>query len=180
MHQCTHAHTCTQVKLPLDYPTAPPTLTFLTPIEHCNILDGVPCPNLLFGSWAPTLTVASVLTQLVLLMKEQSRGDALVPSLAALDEAAFTAKAQESVRKFATADQEFPAVAVKMVTDDTEPVQWPHDYFIVKGDFETPDGDDAALPRIKLAFGGTAAKTAAVAVVPLADDVRAKVMAMEL
>jgi ubiquitin-protein ligase len=172
-----------EVKLPLEYPNAPPSLAVLTPIEHCNILDGSPCPNLLSLSpnqWSSAMTVHSVIMQFTQLLKEQSRGDALVPALAALDEAAFAAKAQESVKKYATADQDFPPIAVKMATDETEAVQWPHDYLILKGDFESCAGEDAALPRMKLRFGGAAKAKAAAAVMPVADDVRARVMAMAL
>jgi ubiquitin-conjugating enzyme (huntingtin interacting protein 2) len=62
------------VELPLDYPAMPPKLSFLTPIEHCNVVDGVPCPNLIFGgAWAPALSVRSVLTNLQMIMSEPSK-----------------------------------------------------------------------------------------------------------
>jgi ubiquitin-protein ligase len=67
-----------EIKLPVAYPNEPPALAFITPIEHCNVLDGVPCPNLLYGAWSPAATVRMVLTQLDQLMKEPSKGACIV------------------------------------------------------------------------------------------------------
>jgi ubiquitin-protein ligase len=71
-----------EIKLPPDYPNTPPLLSFVTPIEHCNILNGVPCPNLLYGAWSPATTIRAVLAQLEQLMKEPSKG-AQISSLCA-------------------------------------------------------------------------------------------------
>jgi hypothetical protein len=183
-----------EIKLPLEYPNVPPTLAFLTPIEHCNIFDGVPCPNLLFGSWSPMLTTHSVLTQLIQLLKEQSRGDALRPELAGLDDQAFRAVAQESVRSFASADQQFPvgSTASKKLGAGAGIVHWPHSYIILKAEVKSSSGDDAMLPRIKLRIGGPSALASmpaqpegkgavtAMEVLPVAEAIEAEVLAMQL
>ena len=187
-----------EVKLPEEYPAVPPSLAILTPIRHCNILDGVPCPNLLFGAWSPSLTVHSVVTQLAQLLKEQSRGDALVPALAAMDEAAFEEVARENAAQFATPDQQFPPPASSAQAKggsggskkDAAPFVWPHAYFILKGEFENAAGEEARLPRIKVKFDHTwEAAGGAAAAAPEAEtyvvedvsaEVRAKIMAMTL
>lgn len=174
-----------EVKLPMDYPIAPPKLAFLTPIEHCNIKDGVPCPNLLFGSWSKAMTVHSVLTQLDQLLKEQQKGDALIPELAAMSDEQFLKTAQASVTRHATHDQQFPTPVKKVSSGGEEAQEWPHDYLILKGEYETKEGEDAFLPRIKLNFtasgnnqGGGAASGPTVE--PVEAELAAKIMAMNL
>merc|ERR1719160_1251162 len=111
-----------EIKIPVDYPNAPPAVSFKTQIEHCNILQGVPCPNLLFSSWAPALTIRSVLLQLVELLKEQKKGDALRPELAALEPDAFAALARKSTATHATPQQQFVQTPPK--TSPTEAISW--------------------------------------------------------
>ena len=186
-----------EVKLPLEFPIAPPKLTFLTPIKHCNIKDGVPCPNLLYGTWSKSMTVHAVLTQLDQLLKEQQKGDALDAELAAMDPDTFTTVVQEAVRKHATADQEFAAPAAAASEKKEDALKWPHNYLILKGEFENGEQQEALLPRLKLTFGAddaapagaapTAAPTAAAvpgaaaAVTPVEPaELRAQILGMTL
>ena len=142
------------IKLPIEYPQKAPTLSFVTPIEHCNISDGVPCPGLLSLSadrWSPAMNVHSVMRQLDQLLKDQSKGDALRPELASMDDAAFYALAQEATAKYAVPEQEFPPAPPKKVAEKKQ--VWAHNYLVLKGDFLNDAGEQAFLPRIKLTFG---------------------------
>lgn len=143
-----------EINLPLKYPQSPPKLSFVTSIKHCNIKDGVPCPNLLYGQWSPNMSVASVLSQLDQLLKEQQKGDALVPELAAMDNDAFVALVKEDMKKNAGADQEFAKEVAEVVEkkEKKEGMDWPHNYLILRGEFENSEGGEADLPRILLRF----------------------------
>jgi ubiquitin-conjugating enzyme E2 N len=179
------------IKLPVEYPNVAPVLSFVTPIEHCNISDGVPCPGLLGLSsdrWSPKMTVHSVLQQLRDdLLNNQSKGDALRPELAAMDDADFFTLAKEATAKHATASQEFPPAPPKKKIEEKQ--VWAHDYLIIRGEFENSSGDPAELPRIKLKYkqetkpgAATAAAAAAAAAIcePCDADVEAAVLRMAL
>lgn len=178
------------IKLPLEYPNVAPVLSFVTPIEHCNIADGVPCPGLLGLSsdrWSPKMTVHSVLQQLRDdLLNNQSKGDALRPELAAMDDAAFFTLAKEATAKQAKASQEFPPPPPPKKVEEKQ--IWAHDYIILRGEFENANSEPADLPRIKLKFtAATAVKKAggslgaAIAVCePCTPDVEAAVLGMAL
>jgi len=151
-----------EIKLPLAYPAVPPQLSFVTPIKHCNIEGGVPCPNLLYGQWGPSNNVKAVLTQLVQILKEPSKSDALVPALAQMDDATLRTVVGDATRLHATADQEFSSsgdTATSSSGASSEPAAaerpWPHDYLVIRGEFRNLDaeGGDVQLPRIKLTFG---------------------------
>ena len=178
------------IKLPLEYPNVAPTLSFVTPIEHCNIADGVPCPGLLGLSsdrWSPKMTVHSVLQQLRDdLLNNQSKGDALRPELAAMDDAAFFTLAKEATAKQATASQEFPPPPPKKKVEEKQ--VWAHDYIILRGEIENANGEPADLPRIKLKFtapkagqkAGGSLEAVSSACEPCAPDVEEAVLGMSL
>merc|ERR1719436_327600 len=96
------------------------------------------------------MTVHSVLRQLDQLLRDQSKGDALRPELAAMDDAAFWKMAQESAKRHARVDQQFPPAPPRKAAG--KPLVWAHDYLTLKCDFENEAGEQAFLPRIKLKF----------------------------
>lgn len=66
------------VRLPANYPLAPPKIRFETPVYHCNISEsGQPCLDILDHSWAPNLTVPKVLESLRVLLAQPDPGNAL-------------------------------------------------------------------------------------------------------
>jgi ubiquitin-conjugating enzyme E2 T len=76
------------ITIPDDYPNAPPAVKFQTKIYHPNIdssgricLDSLkPSPH---GAWKPALNLATVLTQIRLLMSDPNKDDPLDTQIAA-------------------------------------------------------------------------------------------------
>lgn len=67
------------------HPFKPPTITFVTPIYHCNIhKSGTICLDILKDSWSPALTIDKVLLSISSLMAAANPDDPLVPDLANL------------------------------------------------------------------------------------------------
>jgi ubiquitin-protein ligase len=160
-----------EVTLPDNYPNAAPKLAFKTYIDHCNILNGEPCPDLLaLASWAPAQKVRSVLMLLQQLLKEQDYTKPLRADLAVLEPDVFAATAKASTAKFATADQTFENEEPQEAADaaPAEPIPWFHDYLIMAGGsrggsggcggefINAADGEHANLPRIKLSWANRA------------------------
>jgi len=102
-----------EVRLPEKFPNKAPSVSFVTPIYHCNIdKSGVPCPALLFGGggWTPSTNIRTVLMQLVQLMRDCDPGSALRADLGALcdkDPAAYAAEAKKFTAEQAAADLQF-------------------------------------------------------------------------
>ena len=73
------------IKLPDNYPFAPPTVKFLTPIQHVNINDkGDICLDILKNNWAASQNIQSVLLSLRLLLSSPCPDDPLNSQLAQL------------------------------------------------------------------------------------------------
>eukprot|EP00892_Ulva_mutabilis_P003925 jgi/Ulvmu1/1904/UM012_0063.1 len=91
--------------LPLEYPSAPPKVTFRTPIYHCNIRkDGSVGLDILHEAWRPALTIPTVLTAIQELLAEPRPEQALVGSVAHLyikERAAHDNTAADWTRRFA-------------------------------------------------------------------------------
>jgi ubiquitin-protein ligase/molybdopterin/thiamine biosynthesis adenylyltransferase len=173
------------LKLPDQYPLKAPSLVFNTSIEHMNILDGQPCPGLLgLTSWSPTSEVRGLLLQVAQLMKQPEPGDALRTDLSGMDPEQYNAHVRKAVELHATADQEFAAVgAAAEGVAETEPIEWFHDYLILRGSFTNKDGEEAQLPRMKLSSLHESSSSSAAgpaAVEPAAPEIEAKVLAMAL
>lgn len=187
-----------ELRFPDEYPAAPPALTFKTPIEHCNILDGKPCPDLLsLASWAPAQKVRSSLMLLLELLKEQDYTKPLRADLAVLEPGALFEKARAATALYATAEQAFDPV---VVAEAAEAIPWHHNYLIMGGgtrgglggaggEFENlKTREPASLPRIKLLFteggssqaGATGAGEAAETFEAVEPDLEAKIKAMTL
>nr|KAF6395681.1 ubiquitin conjugating enzyme E2 T [Rousettus aegyptiacus] len=81
-----------EVVIPERYPFEPPQIRFLTPIYHPNIDSaGRICLDILKlppkGAWRPSLSIATVLTSIQLLMSEPNPDDPLVADVADEEEA---------------------------------------------------------------------------------------------
>lgn len=66
------------VRIPTNYPFAPPSVRFETPIYHCNVSEtGQPCLDVLDSGWTPGLTVPKALESLRALLAEPDPGNAV-------------------------------------------------------------------------------------------------------
>jgi len=66
------------VVVPTDYPFKPPSVTFETPLYHCNVNDsGKVCLAILQDSWAPHLSVPKCLEAIRAMMKDPDTDNAL-------------------------------------------------------------------------------------------------------
>merc|ERR1711998_41953 len=66
------------VHVPETYPMRPPTITFETPVYHCNVSDsGRICLDILSGSWTPTLTVPKAIEAVRLMLLSPDTDNAL-------------------------------------------------------------------------------------------------------
>ena len=153
-----------EIVLPHEYPNKPPKLSFVTPIKHCNVLNGVPCPGLLFKGWGPASKVLGVLRTLEFLLKEPSIEDALVPELASMERDDLDTMVRAHVKQHATLDQTFPVIAAAAAAGGGSGpkkgalIEWQHNYLTLKGEFTQgeigEDGEEIPilLPRIQLTF----------------------------
>ena len=50
------------VRVPQNYPLSPPSISFVTPIYHCNVSEsGLVCLDVLKEKWSPALTIPKAL-----------------------------------------------------------------------------------------------------------------------
>lgn len=149
-----------EVSLPHEYPNKPPKLSFVTPIKHCNILNGVPCPGLLYKGWGPASKVLGVLQTLELLLQEPSVEDALVPELASMKKEELDTMVRSHVKQHATPNQTFPVGSGSGSSGPKKGdlTEWHHNYLSIKGEFSQGELDEEGeeipvmLPRIQLTF----------------------------
>ncbi|XP_071795440.1 ubiquitin-conjugating enzyme E2 T-like isoform X2 [Asterias amurensis] len=99
-----------EVQIPDNYPMEPPKVWFLTPIYHPNIdTAGRICLDLLkmppTGGWKPSLSIATLLTSIRLLMSQPNADDPLMADISAefkTNRALFEQKAKEHTLKHAS------------------------------------------------------------------------------
>jgi len=66
------------VKIPNDYPLAPPKITFETPVYHCNTSDsGGICLDVLQYKWSPALTVPKCLEAIRIMLQNPDTDNSL-------------------------------------------------------------------------------------------------------
>ncbi len=87
------------------YPFKPPTIKFLTPIYHANVMltTGEICLDILKDNWSPVLTIPKVVISLRLLMAAPNVSSALNHDAGILfekDPIALKAKVQEMAAKY--------------------------------------------------------------------------------
>lgn len=91
------------IALPDTYPSAPPRVKFLTPIQHVNVnSNGDICLDTLKQSWGSSQSMASVMVTIVLLLSEPNPDDALNTDLGQLyrkDKDRYAKKITDSCEK---------------------------------------------------------------------------------
>ena len=66
------------VRVPQNYPLAPPTLRFVTPVYHCNVSDGGDiCLDILKAKWNPALSVPKAVEAVRLMLRNPDTDNAL-------------------------------------------------------------------------------------------------------
>ncbi|XP_015986296.1 ubiquitin-conjugating enzyme E2 T isoform X2 [Rousettus aegyptiacus] len=103
-----------EVVIPERYPFEPPQIRFLTPIYHPNIDSaGRICLDILKlppkGAWRPSLSIATVLTSIQLLMSEPNPDDPLVADVSSefkYNKPVFLRNARQWTEKHARPRQE--------------------------------------------------------------------------
>lgn len=93
------------IKLPDNYPFAPLTVKFITPIQHVNInSEGNVCLDILKNNWAPSQNIQSVMLSLQVLLSSPNTDDPLNSDLAEMyrnDQKGYTKKIKEYCKKHA-------------------------------------------------------------------------------
>ncbi|KAH8379513.1 hypothetical protein KR009_005394 [Drosophila setifemur] len=71
------------LRLPINYPFAPPEILFVNKIYHCNISEtGRICLDTISSQWTPALTITKVLLSIIALLCEPNPDDPLEQNVA--------------------------------------------------------------------------------------------------
>ncbi|KAI9631970.1 ubiquitin-conjugating enzyme/RWD-like protein [Dioszegia hungarica] len=71
------------IRIPENYPFAPPQIQFVTKVYHCNVnAHGGICLDLLKNAWSPALSLYKVILSLSSLLTDPNPADPLVPQIA--------------------------------------------------------------------------------------------------